>query len=55
MRVGLYRSNGGPRSTRSLIVEAARAAEEAGIDDVWVADHLALAPEDSEGSDGRYL
>jgi hypothetical protein len=26
-----------------------------GIDDLWVADHLALAPEDSEGSDGRYL
>jgi alkanesulfonate monooxygenase SsuD/methylene tetrahydromethanopterin reductase-like flavin-dependent oxidoreductase (luciferase family) len=38
-----------------LIADAARAAEEAGIDDFWVADHLALAPEDSQGSDGRYL
>jgi probable F420-dependent oxidoreductase len=45
----------GPQSTRGLIAEAARAAEEAGIDDLWVADHLALAPEDAEGSDGRYL
>ncbi|HSJ96110.1 MAG TPA: TIGR03619 family F420-dependent LLM class oxidoreductase, partial [Myxococcota bacterium] len=43
------------QSTRGLIAEAARAAEEVGVDDLWVADHLALAPEHSEGSDGRYL
>jgi probable F420-dependent oxidoreductase len=55
MKVGLYLRNMGPQSTHSLIMDAARAAEEAGIDDLWVADHLALAPEDSEGSDGRYL
>jgi probable F420-dependent oxidoreductase len=55
MKIGLYLRNMGPQSTRSLIAEAARAAEEAGIDDLWVADHLALAPEDSEGSEGRYL
>ena len=55
MKLGLYLRNMGPQSTRPLIAEAARAAEEAGIDDLWVADHLALAPEDSEGSDGRYL
>ena len=45
----------GPQSTRTLLAEAARAAKEGGIDDLWVADHLALAPEDAEGSDGRYL
>jgi probable F420-dependent oxidoreductase len=55
MKIGLYLRNMGPQSTRALIGDAARAAEEAGIDDLWVADHLALAPEDSEGSDGRYL
>jgi probable F420-dependent oxidoreductase len=55
MKLGLQLRNMGPQSTRTLIAEAARAAEEAGIDDLWVADHLALAPEDSEGSDGRYL
>ena len=55
MKLGLYLRNMGPQSTRTLIAEAARAAEEAGIDDLWVADHLALAPEDSQGSDGRYL
>jgi probable F420-dependent oxidoreductase len=55
MKIGVYLRNMGPQSTRGLIAEAARAAEEAGIDDLWVADHLALAPEDAEGSDGRYL
>jgi probable F420-dependent oxidoreductase len=55
MKLGLYLRNMGPQSTRPLLADAARAAEEAGIDDLWVADHLALAPEDSEGSDGRYL
>jgi probable F420-dependent oxidoreductase len=55
MRLGLYLRNMGPQSIRPLIADAARAAEEAGIDDLWVADHLALAPEDSQGSDGRYI
>jgi probable F420-dependent oxidoreductase len=55
VRLGLYLRNMGPQSTQALIADAARAAEAAGIDDLWVADHLALAPEESEGSDGRYL
>ncbi|HYZ25692.1 MAG TPA: TIGR03619 family F420-dependent LLM class oxidoreductase [Geminicoccaceae bacterium] len=55
MKLGLYLRNMGPQSSRDLIADAARAAEEAGIDDLWVADHLALAPEDSQGSDGRYV
>jgi probable F420-dependent oxidoreductase len=55
MKLGLYLRNMGPQSTPPLITEAARAAEEAGIDDLWVADHLALAPEDARGSDGRYV
>jgi probable F420-dependent oxidoreductase len=55
MKLGVYLRNMGPQSTRPLIAEAARAAEEAGIDDLWVADHLALAPEDAQGSDGRYV
>ena len=42
MKLGLYLRNMGPQSTRALIADAARAAEEAGIDDLWVADHLAL-------------
>jgi alkanesulfonate monooxygenase SsuD/methylene tetrahydromethanopterin reductase-like flavin-dependent oxidoreductase (luciferase family) len=38
MRLGLYLRNMGPQSIRPLIADAARAAEEAGIDDLWVAD-----------------
>jgi len=55
VKLGLYLRNMGPQSTRALIADAALAAEEAGIDDLWVADHLALAPEDAEGSEGRYV
>jgi probable F420-dependent oxidoreductase len=55
MKLGLFLRNMGPESTGPLIADAARTAEEAGIDDLWVADHLALAPEDSEGSGGRYV
>jgi probable F420-dependent oxidoreductase len=55
MKLGVYLRNMGPQSTRPLIAAAARAAEEAGIDDLWVADHLALPPEEAEGSDGRYV
>jgi probable F420-dependent oxidoreductase len=55
MKLGLQLRNFGAQSTPALLADAARAAERAGIDDLWVADHLALAPEDSEGSNGRYL
>jgi probable F420-dependent oxidoreductase len=55
MKLGLYLRNMGPQSTVSTIVACARAAEETGIDDLWVADHLAIPPDDAEGSGGRYL
>jgi probable F420-dependent oxidoreductase len=45
----------GPQSEPSMLLECARAAEAVRIDDLWVADHIAIPPEESEGSDGRYL
>jgi len=45
----------GPQSTRDIVVECVRAAEDAGLDDVWVPDHIAIPPDDAEGSGGRYL
>lgn len=45
----------GPQSTRTGIIACARAAEAAGVDDLWVADHMAIPPDDAEGSGGRYL
>jgi len=55
MRFGLFLRNMGPHSTQAALVDCARAAEAAGIDDLWVADHIAIPPDDAEGSGGRYL
>jgi probable F420-dependent oxidoreductase len=55
MKLGAVLRNMGPESTRELLLACARAAERAGLDDVWVVDHLAIAPDDAEGSGGRYL
>lgn len=55
MRLGLYLRNMGPTSTREMIDACARGADEAGVDDLWLADHIAIPPDDAEGSGGRYL
>jgi probable F420-dependent oxidoreductase len=39
----------------AALVECTRTAEAAGIDELWVADHIAIPPDDAEGSGGRYL
>ncbi len=45
----------GPQSTRETIADCAAAAEQAGLDEVWVSDHIAIPPDQAEGSGGRYL
>jgi probable F420-dependent oxidoreductase len=55
MEIGLNVRNMGPQSTRGLLVDCAHAAEQAGIDHLWVADHIAIPPDQAEGSGGRYL
>lgn len=55
MKLGLYLRNMGPQSAPSTLLECAHTAEAAGIDDLWVADHIAIPPDDAEGSGGRYL
>src|SRR5512147_2306201 len=55
MRSGIYVRNMGPQSSPATLLACARAAEAAGIDDLWVADHIAIPPDDAEGSGGRYL
>jgi len=55
MKLGLYLRNMGPASRREVVLECARGAEAEGLDDLWVADHVAIPPDDAEGSDGRYL
>jgi len=55
MKLGMVVRSMGPQATRETIVACARAAEAAGLDAVWVADHVAIPPDDAEGSEGRYL
>jgi probable F420-dependent oxidoreductase len=55
MRLGVALRSMGPQSTRETLLACARAAEDAGYADVWVQDHLAIPPDDAEGSGGRYL
>ena len=55
MKLGAIVRLMGPQSTRDILVECVLAAEAAGLDDVWVPDHIAIPPDDSKGSGGRYL
>ena len=55
MKLGVSIRTMGPQSTRDTILGCARAAEAAGLDDLFVVDHIAIPPDDAEGSDGRYL
>jgi probable F420-dependent oxidoreductase len=55
MKIGIAVRNMGPQSTRETVLECARAADTAGLDDLWVVDHVAIPPDDAEGSEGRYL
>jgi probable F420-dependent oxidoreductase len=56
MQLGVVVRNMGAASSRETLVAVARAADAVpGIADLWVADHIAIPPDDAEGSDGRYL
>jgi len=56
MRVGTVVRNMGPPSTRETLLACARAVDAVpAIADLWVTDHIAIPPDDAEGSDGRYL
>jgi probable F420-dependent oxidoreductase len=46
----------GPASTPETVLAAARAVDAVpGVADLWVTDHIAIPPDDAEGSGGRYL
>lgn len=45
----------GVESTPELIRHCAVEAEKAGLHSLWVTDHIAIPPDDAEGSGGRYL
>ena len=55
MDIGISIRNMGAQSTRELIAACARTAEELDIESIWITDHIAIPPDDAEGSGGRYL
>ncbi len=55
MKLGVALRNMGPQSAPALLVDCARAADASGLDSLWLADHVAIPPDDAEGSGGRYL
>ena len=54
MKIGVTLRNMGPQSTREIMRAGTLRAESLGFESVWITDHIAIPPDDSEGSDGRY-
>ncbi|MEM9177949.1 MAG: TIGR03619 family F420-dependent LLM class oxidoreductase [Myxococcota bacterium] len=55
MRFGFALRLMGAAANAEVLRESARRAEDAGLDALWVPDHIAIPPDDAEGSEGRYL
>ncbi len=55
MQVGVTMRNMGPESTRAMMEDCARAAQDSGAESLWITDHVAIPPDDAEGSGGRYV
>ena len=55
MHLGVTLRNMGEQSTPAVLGECAAFAESAGLESAWVVDHIAIPPEDAEGSGGRYV
>ncbi len=55
MRFGFALRLMGTAANAPVLRESARRAEAAGLDALWVPDHIAIPPDDAEGSGGRYL
>ncbi len=54
MKIGATLRNMGPQSRPEIMLAGARLAEELALDSVWITDHIAIPPDDAEGSGGRY-
>jgi probable F420-dependent oxidoreductase len=55
VRVGVTLRNMGNESTRAMMADCTRVAEDFGIESIWITDHVAIPPDDAEGSGGRYV
>ena len=55
MQIGVTLRNMGDESTADTMSECARAVEALGFESLWITDHVAIPPDDAEGSGGRYV
>ncbi len=55
MRIGVVLRSMGDAASAELLALGAARAEAVGLDSVWVVDHIAIPPDDAEGSGGLYL
>ena len=55
MKIGTMLRNMGPEAHTQCLLHCARQAENLGLDHIWTVDHIAIPPDDAEGSQGRYL
>lgn len=55
MKIGMGLRNMGDVADRDTLTRCAVAADQAGLDSLWVFDHVAIPPAESEGSGGLYL
>ena len=47
--------NMGAASSPEIMLRAAELAEQTALESLWVVDHIAIPPDDAEGSGGRYV
>jgi len=55
MKLGAAVRSMGPQAKPDTLLACVKAAEDAGLDHVWIQDHVAIPPDDAEGSGGYYL
>lgn len=55
MRIGATLRNMGEASSPEIMLRCAALAEQTALESLWVVDHIAIPPDDAEGSGGRYV
>ena len=54
IKVGVTLRNMGVQSSREIMGAGLAHAEALGFESIWITDHIAIPPDDAEGSGGRY-
>ncbi len=55
MKIGTTIRNMGTAATKSCMLHCVQHAEAIGLDHIWVVDHVAIPPDDAEGSNGVWI